>query len=198
MSRRFCLWKRRPLSGGEALFPCRGSPLHLLPVAAPAPVKARPRRREVGARDRRDSPGIPSHLWGTASPWPTPASGVDVLVKRVARIMTECGLVGVHPRPRWRRGKANTAPAPDRHDSGRLCAPWRARDLGTTIRARWLRWLGGSAGRSDRARPTRTPRPGVEALGFPAATARPRPARATELEARAPCQTAKSGWTDRP
>ena len=35
--------------------------------------------------------------------------GVDVLVKRVARIMTECGLVGVHPRRRWRRGKANTA-----------------------------------------------------------------------------------------
>ena len=27
--------------------------------------------------------------------------------------MTECGLVGVHPRPKWRRGKANTAPAPD-------------------------------------------------------------------------------------
>ena len=27
--------------------------------------------------------------------------------------MTECGLVGVHPRPRWRRAKANTAPAPD-------------------------------------------------------------------------------------
>ena len=76
--------------------------------------------------------------------------------KRVARIMTECGLVGVHGRPRWRRAKANTAPAPDRHDSGRLRAPWRARDLGTTIRARWLRWLGGSAGRSDRARPTRT------------------------------------------
>ena len=48
---------------------------HILPVAAPTPVKARPRRREVGARDRRDSPGIPWHLWGTASPWPTPASG---------------------------------------------------------------------------------------------------------------------------
>ena len=29
--------------------------------------------------------------------------------KRVARIMTECGLVGVHPRPKWRRAKANTA-----------------------------------------------------------------------------------------
>ena len=39
---------------------------HILPVAAPTPVKARPRRRGVGARDRRDSPGIPWHLWGTA------------------------------------------------------------------------------------------------------------------------------------
>ena len=39
------------------------------------PTTTRPRRREVGARDRRDSPGIPWHLWGTASPWPTPASG---------------------------------------------------------------------------------------------------------------------------
>ena len=27
--------------------------------------------------------------------------------------MTECGLVGIHPRPKWRRAKANTAPAPD-------------------------------------------------------------------------------------
>ena len=33
--------------------------------------------------------------------------------KRVARIMTECGLVGVHGRKKWRRGKAATAPAPD-------------------------------------------------------------------------------------
>ena len=33
--------------------------------------------------------------------------------KRVARIMTECGLVGVHGRRKWRRGEANTAPAPD-------------------------------------------------------------------------------------
>jgi transposase InsO family protein len=33
--------------------------------------------------------------------------------KRVARLMTECGLVGVHGRRKWRRGKANTAPAPD-------------------------------------------------------------------------------------
>lgn len=33
--------------------------------------------------------------------------------KRVARIMAECGLVGAHSRRRWRRGKANTAPAGD-------------------------------------------------------------------------------------
>lgn len=34
--------------------------------------------------------------------------------KRVARIMAECGLVGVHGRKRWRRGRRGTAPAPDR------------------------------------------------------------------------------------
>jgi putative transposase len=34
--------------------------------------------------------------------------------KRVARIMAECGLVGVHGRKKWRRGKrTSTAPAPD-------------------------------------------------------------------------------------
>jgi putative transposase len=33
--------------------------------------------------------------------------------KRVARIMAECGLVGAHSRRTWRRGRANTAPAPD-------------------------------------------------------------------------------------
>ncbi len=33
--------------------------------------------------------------------------------KRVARIMAECGFVGAHGRRKWRRGKANTAPAPD-------------------------------------------------------------------------------------
>lgn len=33
--------------------------------------------------------------------------------KRVARIMAECGLVGAHSRRRWRRGRPNTAPAPD-------------------------------------------------------------------------------------
>ena len=33
--------------------------------------------------------------------------------KRVARIMGECGLVGAHSRRKWRRGRPNTAPAPD-------------------------------------------------------------------------------------
>jgi transposase InsO family protein len=33
--------------------------------------------------------------------------------KRVARIMAECGLVGVHGRRKWCRGKANPAPGPD-------------------------------------------------------------------------------------
>ncbi len=33
--------------------------------------------------------------------------------KRIARIMAECGLVGAHGRRKWRRGRANTAPAPD-------------------------------------------------------------------------------------
>jgi putative transposase len=34
--------------------------------------------------------------------------------KRVARIMAECGLVGAHSRRKWRRGRPDTAPAPDR------------------------------------------------------------------------------------
>ena len=33
--------------------------------------------------------------------------------KRVARIMAECGLVGAHSRRKWRRGRPDTAPAPD-------------------------------------------------------------------------------------
>jgi putative transposase len=33
--------------------------------------------------------------------------------KRVARIMAECGLVGVHGRKKWRRGRKDTAPAGD-------------------------------------------------------------------------------------
>lgn len=33
--------------------------------------------------------------------------------KRVARLMAECGLVGAHSRRKWRKGRANTAPAAD-------------------------------------------------------------------------------------
>ncbi len=39
--------------------------------------------------------------------------GRRVGCKRVARLMRQAGLVGVHGRRRWRRGKPNTAPAPD-------------------------------------------------------------------------------------
>lgn len=40
-------------------------------------------------------------------------SGVRVSEKRVARIMAELGLVGAHSRKKWRRGRPDTAPAPD-------------------------------------------------------------------------------------
>ena len=40
-------------------------------------------------------------------------SGWRIGKKRVARIMAECGLVGAHSRKSWRRGRPNTAPAPD-------------------------------------------------------------------------------------
>ena len=33
--------------------------------------------------------------------------------KRVARIMAECGLIGVHGRKKWRRGRRDIAPAAD-------------------------------------------------------------------------------------
>ena len=41
------------------------------------------------------------------------AIAVCGLSKRVARLMATEGLAGVHGRRRWRRGKPNTAPAPD-------------------------------------------------------------------------------------
>lgn len=40
-------------------------------------------------------------------------NGVRVGEKRVARIMAELGLVGAHSRRKWRRGRPDTAPAPD-------------------------------------------------------------------------------------
>lgn len=39
--------------------------------------------------------------------------GIHHSRKRIARVMAECGFVGAHGRRKWRRGKANTAPAPD-------------------------------------------------------------------------------------
>ena len=39
--------------------------------------------------------------------------GVQVGCKRVARLMRANGLVGVNPRRKWRRGRPDTAPAPD-------------------------------------------------------------------------------------
>ena len=39
--------------------------------------------------------------------------GRHVSRKRVARIMRQLGLVGAHGRRKWRRGRANTAPAAD-------------------------------------------------------------------------------------
>ena len=39
--------------------------------------------------------------------------GFRVSVNRVARIMAECRLVGAHSRKRWRKGRAETAPAGD-------------------------------------------------------------------------------------
>ena len=40
-------------------------------------------------------------------------NGIRVGPKRVARLMAEIGLVGAHSRRKWRKGRANTAPAPD-------------------------------------------------------------------------------------
>jgi transposase InsO family protein len=40
-------------------------------------------------------------------------SGIQVGCKRVARLMRSNGLVGVNPRRKWRRGRLDSAPAPD-------------------------------------------------------------------------------------
>lgn len=57
-------------------------------------------------------------------------NGTRVGLNRVARLMRECGLVGAHSRKKWRRGRANTAPAPDLLD----------RDF--TAERSDLRWVG--------------------------------------------------------
>ncbi len=58
-------------------------------------------------RSSRGTYGSP-WVWGQLR-----RNGVRVSRKRVERIMAECGLVGAHSRRRWRRGRPNTAPAPD-------------------------------------------------------------------------------------
>ena len=114
------LWKRRPLSGGEALFPCRGSALHLLPVAAPPDPcqSATSTTRSWRTRSSRFTRHPMAPMGHRESIANSGIRGRRVGPKRVARIMTECGLVGVHPRRRWRRGKANTAPAPESAPKG--------------------------------------------------------------------------------
>lgn len=58
-------------------------------------------------RASRNTYGSP-RVWGQLR-----RRGIRVSPKRVARIMAECGLVGAHSRKRWRRGRAETAPAGD-------------------------------------------------------------------------------------
>ena len=58
-------------------------------------------------RSSRGTYGSP-WVWGQLR-----RNGVRGSRKRVERIMAECGLVGAHSRRRWRRGRPNTAPAPD-------------------------------------------------------------------------------------
>ena len=57
--------------------------------------------------DSRRTYGSP-RVWGQLR-----RKGIGVSPKRVARIMAECGLVGAHSRKRWRKGRSETAPAPD-------------------------------------------------------------------------------------
>lgn len=61
---------------------------------------------DIWERSRRTY-GSP-RVWGQLR-----RSGIRVGLKRVARLMAECGLVGAHSRKKWRRGRPNTAPAPD-------------------------------------------------------------------------------------
>lgn len=61
---------------------------------------------DIWQRSRRTY-GSP-RIWGQLR-----RSGTRVGVKRVARLMAESGLVGAHSRKKWRRGRTNTAPAPD-------------------------------------------------------------------------------------
>ena len=58
-------------------------------------------------RQSRGTYGSP-RVWGQLR-----RRGIRVGEKRVARIMAELGLVGAHSRRKWRRGRPDTAPAPD-------------------------------------------------------------------------------------
>ena len=73
---------------------------------------------DIWERSRRTY-GSP-RVWGQLR-----RSGTRISRKRVARLMAECSLVGTHARKRWRRGRANTAPA---------SASRRRRTLGTPDR----------------------------------------------------------------
>lgn len=55
----------------------------------------------------RNTYGAP-RIWGQLT-----RRGFRVGRKRVARLMRQTGLVGVHARKRWRRGRPDVAPAPD-------------------------------------------------------------------------------------
>lgn len=60
-------------------------------------------------RDSRRTYGWP-RVWGQL----TRRRGMTVSRRRVARIMRDQGFVGAHTRRRWRRGRPDVAPAPDR------------------------------------------------------------------------------------
>lgn len=58
-------------------------------------------------RRSRKTYGSP-RVWGQLR-----RNNIRVSKKRVARVMAELGLIGAHSRKRWRRGRSETAPAPD-------------------------------------------------------------------------------------
>ena len=60
-------------------------------------------------RDSRRTYGWP-RVWGQL----TRRRGLTVSRRRVARMMREQGFVGAHTRKKWRRGRPDIAPAPDR------------------------------------------------------------------------------------
>ena len=75
--------------------------------------------------DHRDPSAVADHLWGTPSPRRAPSPGPRCAKKRVARLMTEEGLVGAHARRKWRSGKPDVAPAPDLVNRSSRATPGR-------------------------------------------------------------------------